>query len=51
MPWTKIFEAKNSGHTWFPRIPGVVDSVVADFNNDGQFDNYFHMKSMSIVGR
>lgn len=36
--WTKIFEAKNTGQTWFPRIPGVVDSVVADFNNDGRED-------------
>jgi hypothetical protein len=38
MPWTKIFEANNTGQTWFPRIPGVVDSVVADFNNDGRED-------------
>jgi hypothetical protein len=38
MPWTKIFEAKNSNHTWFPRIPGVVDSVIADFDNDGRQD-------------
>ena len=25
-------------HTWFPRIPGVVDSVIADFDNDGRVD-------------
>ena len=38
MPWTKIFEAGNSHDTWFPRIPGVVDSVIADFDNDGRED-------------
>jgi len=38
MPWTKIFESQNAGHTWFPRVPGVVDSVIADFNNDGRED-------------
>jgi hypothetical protein len=38
MPWTKIFEAKNASDTRFPRIPGVVDSVVADFDNDGRED-------------
>jgi hypothetical protein len=38
MPWTKIFEAKNANHTWFPRVPGVVDSVMADFDNDGRED-------------
>ena len=34
----KIFEVGNPYHTWFPRIPSVVDSVVADFDNDGRQD-------------
>jgi hypothetical protein len=38
MPWAKIFEVGNPFHTWFPRIPGVVDSVIADFDNDGRQD-------------
>jgi hypothetical protein len=38
MPWKKIFEVGNLQQTWFPRIPGVVDSVVADFDNDGRQD-------------
>jgi hypothetical protein len=38
MPWTKIFEAGNLKQTWFPRVPGVVDSVIADFDNDGRQD-------------
>ena len=37
-PWTKIFEASNPYSTWFPRITGVVDSVIADFDNDGKQD-------------
>jgi hypothetical protein len=37
-PWTKIFESKSETSTWFPRVAGVVDSVVADFNNDGKQD-------------
>ena len=38
MPWVKIFEVGNPYNTWFPRIPGVVDSVIADFDNDGRQD-------------
>jgi hypothetical protein len=37
-PWTKIFESKNPYATWFPRVPGVVDSTIADFDNDGRED-------------
>ena len=37
-PWTKIFESKSETSVWFPRVAGVVDSVVADFNNDGKQD-------------
>ena len=37
-PWTKIFESKSATSVWFPRVAGVVDSVVADFNNDGKQD-------------
>ena len=37
-PWTKIFEASNPYATWFPRVSGVVDSVIADFDNDGRED-------------
>jgi phosphatidylserine/phosphatidylglycerophosphate/cardiolipin synthase-like enzyme len=34
------------------RAAGVpMRHLVQDYNNDGQFDNYFHMKSMSVVGR
>lgn len=32
------------------RGPVPMRHMVQDTNNDGQFDNYFHMKSMSIVG-
>ena len=38
MPWPKIFEWTNPNHTWFPRVDGVVDSVIADFDNDGRQD-------------
>jgi hypothetical protein len=40
MPWRKIFEVGNLNQTWFPRIPGVVDSVIADFDNDGRQDTF-----------
>jgi phosphatidylserine/phosphatidylglycerophosphate/cardiolipin synthase-like enzyme len=32
------------------RGPVPMRHLVQDTNDDGQFDNYFHMKSMSIVG-
>ena len=38
MPWKKIFEVGNLSQTWFPRVEGVIDSAVADFDNDGRQD-------------
>lgn len=32
------------------RGPVPMKHLVQDFNGDGQFDNYFHLKAMSIVG-
>jgi hypothetical protein len=32
------------------RGPVPMKHLVQDFDGDGQFDNYFHMKSMTIVG-
>ena len=32
------------------RGPVPLKHLVQDFNGDGEFDNYFHMKSMTIVG-
>lgn len=32
------------------RGPVPMRHLVQDFNGDGQFDNYFHLKSMTIVG-
>lgn len=32
------------------RGPVPMKHLVQDFNDDGEFDNYFHLKSMSIVG-
>jgi hypothetical protein len=32
------------------RGPVPMTHMVQDFNGDGQFDNYFHMKSMTITG-
>jgi hypothetical protein len=32
------------------RGPVPMKHLVQDFDGDGQFDNYFHLKSMSIVG-
>src|SRR6185436_3703931 len=34
----RIYEATNPFATWFPRVNGVVDSVIADFDNDGRQD-------------
>jgi hypothetical protein len=33
-----------------PRGPVPLTHMVRDVNGDGQFDDYFHMKSMTIVG-
>lgn len=33
------------------RGPVPIRHLVQDFNGDGIFDNYFHLKAMSIVGR
>jgi hypothetical protein len=32
------------------RGPVPMKHLVQDFNGDGEFDNYFHLKAMSIVG-
>ena len=36
-PWTKIFDAASPA-AFFPVVHNVVDSAVADFNNDGKMD-------------
>ena len=32
------------------RGPVPMQHLVQDFNGDGEFDNYFHLKAMTIVG-
>ena len=38
-PWKKIFDSATPA-PFFPVVPGVVDSAVADFNNDGRMDMF-----------
>ncbi len=34
-----------------PRGPVPLRHLVQDVNDDGEFDNYFHLKAMTVVGR
>ena len=36
-PWKKLYDSATPG-SFFPNVPQVADSVVADFNNDGRMD-------------
>jgi hypothetical protein len=36
-PWTKLFDASNPA-AFFPVVKSVVDSAIADFDNDGHMD-------------
>ena len=39
LPWTKLFDA-DAPAKFFPIVRNVVDSAIADFNNDGQMDMF-----------
>lgn len=38
-PWLKLFDS-STPNSLFPTVPQVVDSIIADFNNDGLMDMF-----------